>query len=321
MRSSKLTVVLLVAIGLAVAINNMIRTPSTVDVRIIIPPTIIAALPHWVAEDQGYYEQEGISVHPIALTTSGLMVQALSSDNADVLPAVSLVDILNALPKSTDPPKIFSHSRMTSATPFDSVLVLRGGPLVNLRDLAGRQIAVYPGMTATEALREFLNSNRVDTSRIRFVQLPPPEHIAALDRGDVDAGFEYEPTRSQLLQSGRTRELTGSVYASFNDPSAIGVSAVSTSFLHDHPESAARFFRVWDRSIDFIRSEQRAREILAMRLGIAQDVANAATWVDATKLAEIDITTVRKTGEFFQKIGSVAPEVNLSDDFFVPVEK
>ena len=316
MRSAKTTSFLLGLVAVLLLANYFVTNPPPVDIRVVAPPEIIASLPHWVAEDEGFYDDENITVHTVSLTNSALMVQALSADDADILPAVSLVEVLNSVAGSTLPPQIFSHSRMRLSSPFDSLLVSQGAATATLRDLPGKRIAVYPGTTASETLRHFLSDNNIDSESITFIPLPPPEHVMALQRGDVTAAYVYEPTRTQLLQSGRTRELYGSIYASLNNPSAIGVSVVSSRFVQERREVADRFFRVWDRSIQFIRTDTRAHAILATRLGISEGVAKAATWVDVTQLRELDIEVVRQTAQLFQEIGLVDSTVVVDGSLF-----
>ena len=108
------------------------------DIRIVTPPSIIASLPHWVAEKQNLYEKYGLKVHTVDLTNSNLMITALQGGDADVLPAVSLVDVINQSTKVALNPIIFSHSRMKDNPPFEALSVMRGSTIGNLKDLEGK---------------------------------------------------------------------------------------------------------------------------------------------------------------------------------------
>ena len=247
------------------------------------------------------------------------MVQALVDGDADVLPAVSLVDVVNSGVRSgLKKPLIFSHSRMRAEPPFESILVLRGSSYSTLRDLEGQRIAVYPGITSKSAVAHFLERNGLETSGIEFFPLPPPEHILALQRGDVVASHIYEPFRTQNLQAGRTRELSGSIYAFLQEGSAIGVSALSAKFAKDREDAAMRFLKAWDRSIAYIRDQDKeARAILAKHLKIALDIAESSTWVDATTSTEVDQAAVISTAKLFQELGVIDSAAILDESMFV----
>lgn len=176
-----------------------------------------------------------------------------------------------------------------------------------MRDLCGRRIAVYPGMTSELAVKYFLRRNNVNVDNINFVRLPPPEHEQALLRGDVDAIHLYEPYRTASISSNRTRELCGSIYASFNDPSAMGVSAISRKMLTDNPKLAKRFLLVWNQAVQFIRENpEKARLIMANKLALPTNVARHATWVDVTKTNECNFDTINQTIRSCQNAGIIS---------------
>jgi NitT/TauT family transport system substrate-binding protein len=322
MRSIRLTGLFVVAVLALLLLSRWTMEPDDSDVRIVAPPAVVASLPHWVAEERGFYADEGLVVSTLQVTSSDLMVQALLDGDADVLASVSLVDVVNGGSRSRRKPLIFSHSRTRSDPPFESILVLRESTISALRDLAGKRMAVYPGITSTAAVRRYLAANKVDTSGIQFIPLPPPEHLMALQRGDVAASHMYEPNRSLTLQARRTRELAGSVYAYFQDASAVGVSAMSARFITERPDAAQRYLRAWNRAIDFIRTNHsEARNILAARLKLPIEVANVATRVDATRSDELDTGSVARTVRFFQELGAIADSILVDETLFVGLKR
>lgn len=316
---SKYTLALAGIVAIISIIAFFVVPPRTRDtVRVVTPPAIIASLPHWVAEERGFYREAGVDVTAIAVSNSAVMAQAITSRDADVLPAVSLVDVIANQHRALDRPLIFSHSRMVKNPPFESVLVLTGSTLVTFRDLAGKRVAVYLGATSTEAVKLFLRKNGVDPSSVIFRPLPPPEHIAALERGDVDAAHLYEPIRTQALGGNLCRELVRSVYASLNEPSAIGVSALSARFVSEHPKVTERYLEAWDRSIIFIREHpDDARAILANRMALLPGVAKTATWVDATRYSELDLDALSRTVATVKEMGLVPADVDSNPSSYV----
>lgn len=284
---------------------SKVEPPTIADINVVTPPSIIASLPHWVAEEEGFYEEEGLVVHAIGVNGSPMMMQALVDQDADVLPAVSLVDVIaNQNKKALDRPVVFSHSRFKRLTPFDSIVVPTGGDLQKLVSLEGRRVAVYPGSTAEAALKVYLQRNGVDADKVDCVALPPTEHLPALERGDVDAAYVYEPLRTQALEGKMCRELSKSVYGALNEPSAMGVACMSARILEKQPRKAKKYLAAWDRAIDFIRANPvAARQIMARRLGLAETIASNATWVDATKVDELDLSAIKATEETIKAMG------------------
>lgn len=289
-------------------------------VRVAFPPHLIASLPHWVALDRKLYEDQGLMVHSDPIVSSKTMIDALYTGEIDVLPAVSLKDVLVGLEKRTDSKSIvfYSHSRMRRTPPFENILVPVNSPISTLKDLKGKNIAVYPGGTSKKVVNYFLSQNDISPDEVTIIEIPPPEHFSALSRGDVDASHSYEPLRTQYISENAVRSLSDSLYASLSEPSAIGVSVMSKSFSMEKPDAKRRFLKAWDSAIYIIRNEPTlANRILSDRLKISQKIASDATWVDATTTEEFNKKTIQKTSESLKAAGVISFDPGLLDQHFI----
>jgi ABC-type nitrate/sulfonate/bicarbonate transport system substrate-binding protein len=274
-------------------------------VRVCFPPNLIASLPHWVAMEKGFYTEEGIEVTEIPFADSKTMISSLYSNDADFLPAVSFADfIINAKSYGSNlPPFIISHSRFKREPDFEALLVPNSSQISTLKDLEGKKIAVYPGITSLNAVKYFLSINGVNTDNITFMPLPPPQHIDLLIKGEVDCSHLYEPFKTQARLNSNMKELYNGVYASFNEPSAFGISVVSSKFYRDQPELAKKLLAVWNKSITYIREHNdEARMVLKDKLKLTDEVAKKAVWVDATLTSEVSEANLDATANSFKKI-------------------
>lgn len=309
--------ILIVALSLSYVFISPVETKK---IKIVAPPGIIATLPIWIAIEKGFFESESLEVDIVSVSDSKYMVESLLHSDIDVLPAVSLVDLATTGEYGSYRPmarvKIYSHARMKKNPAFESLLVATMSPISTLEDLKDAKIAVYPGVTSELTVRYFFKENNIDVSKMTFVKLPPGEHFSALMRNQVQAVHVYEPYRTLCLENNKTREIMDSIYASMTEPCAIGLSAVSRSFLKK-PESE-RFFKAWDRSIEFIRNNpHESRKILAQRLDIPEEIAKKATWVDATKLDETDFGILKNTFKLFQNANVIPKNLSFEADMVV----
>ena len=182
-------------------------------VRIVTPPLIIASLPHWIAEDLNYYNDAHLDVKTHSYNNSGEMIGSLYAGDADFLPAVSLVDVVQASHfKGPDRTIIISHSRMRPSPPFEGIIVPVGSDIATFKDLENKSIGVYPGVTSEATVKYFLSLNGVDVSKINFLKLVPPHHLGALMRGDIDASHSYDPFKTRFILDGNARVLGDSLY-------------------------------------------------------------------------------------------------------------
>jgi ABC-type nitrate/sulfonate/bicarbonate transport system substrate-binding protein len=152
------------------------------------------SLPLFVAEEKGFFTEEGIHEEATPIATSNQLVDALVAGNLDAYPESSAYPALAVELQSPGRLKIFSASAITKQKPFDSILVKDGSSIRSVSDLAGKRIGVFPGSTATSFLKKYLKDSHIDASGIVFVPVPPQTQLGALLEGSIDALHAYEPT-------------------------------------------------------------------------------------------------------------------------------
>lgn len=298
-------------IGLsAIAVGLIIWVFFTPDkkknnVRVCFPPNLIASLPHWVAMEKGFYSEVGLDVTEIPFAKSETMISSLYSNDADFLPAVSFADfIINSKDYGGNfPPYIISHGRFRRSPDFEALIIPSSSNIATLKDLENKKIAVYPGVTSENVVKYFLKINGVNTDKITFMPLPPPQHLDLLIKGEVDCAHLYDPYKTQARLNSNMKELYNGVYASLNEPSAFGISVISSKFYREQPEAAKKLLSVWDKSITYIREHnEEARKVLKDKLKLTNEVSLKAVWVDATLTTEISEKILEETTNSFIKV-------------------
>ena len=310
-----ITGLLLLAVGLLIYLYRMPENKiETVRIGILSP--IIPSLPHWIAMDKGYYEEVGLKVKENPQKSSKTLVDFLKNNDLDFLTGVSTTDVINAFVDKNQPlrAKIISHAQIREDKPFEGLLVPRGSLISNVKQLEGKKIAVYPGITAEATLKKFLVKHDIDISDIKFIKLPPPIHLKALRTGEVDCSFTYEPMRTYMLEGEKAREIYSSIYASFYNPSAIGVTVISKELINNKPNVAKKLISVWNKSIIFIDEHPKeAREILKKHLELDDYTAQNSSWVYLTKTNEIDKKILENTIKVYQEIGLISKDFEFNN--------
>jgi ABC-type nitrate/sulfonate/bicarbonate transport system substrate-binding protein len=270
------------------------------------------SLPLFVAEEQGYFKEEGISEEAVPIATSNQLVDALVAGNLDLFPESSAYPVLAVELQSPGRLKIFSASAITKQRPFDSLLVKENSPITKLADLAGKRIGVFPGSTATSLLRKYLQDSRVDAAGMTFVPIPPQTQVGALLEGSVDALHAYEPTTAIALARGGVRKMFGSVYAQLLDPNLQGVGVVSARFLREQPEAARKVIRAMERAMSFMcQNDADTRRIMGRRLQLDERVAQTSVLLDVQAHVELDRAALQKYADMLTALGELKGQVNV----------
>jgi len=286
-------------------------------VRVAYAPVVIN-LQTFIAQDLGLFNKHDLIGDPKLFTSANDMISALVSGEIDVVPAVSLVPVLNLEAQKPGTLRIFSHSKMTAEKPFDSILVRTDSLIHSLEDLKAKKIAVFPGTTATNFLKVFLKRKGIDPDSVQYVPLPPSAHLSSLQSGAVDALFGYEPTVTSAIQSGTCRRIFGSVYAELQPNSPISVSVISRKFEREHPEAAKRVVELFDGAVSLIRSEpDKCTPSLTAYTKIAPEVAAKVSIIDATLSTETKAAPIQQFIDLLHEMGEV-PKLLQADDLLAP---
>lgn len=275
--------------------------------------SFVATLPYFVAESKGYFREEGISVRAELAATSNQLVSALAADQVDLVPALSAAPVFALEAASPGRVRLISASIVDAAHPFDAILVPNSAPITTVAQLRGRRIGVFPGTTASRLLMRWLARERLDTTIITLVPLPPPQQLGALRAGRIDALHAYEPTTTIAQLAGGVRVLVPSVYAALLSPNPQGVAALGAAFVQRDPARAAAVVRAMDRAFAWVAAHpDSARRILAERLALDSAVAGAVSLPYMVPTAAIDTVALARYAALLLEVGELPREIDAA---------
>jgi ABC-type nitrate/sulfonate/bicarbonate transport system substrate-binding protein len=224
------------------------------------------------------------------------------------------VPVLAAEIRSPGAMKIFAVSSITRELPFDAILVRSDASIDSLQDLEGTSIGVFPGSTATNLLKKFLEDLGIDVGGIAFLPIPPQSQLAALQEGSIAALHAYEPTTAIALSNGDIRMLYGSVYAGMLEPNPQGVAVVSSEFARNSPDMAASTIRALERAMDFMReNDAGSRTILSSRLGLPEAAADAMIFLYMVGHDDISTATLQSYADMLTGLGELPEDLDVSE--------
>ncbi len=284
---------------------------SSVPVRVGYFQSHTGSSPILLGESQGFFAENDVTVEKMVLASSNQAMDALIRGDVDVS-LLSLIQVLNADAVDSGNVQIFAVSALTNEEPFDSVVVKNESGIASIQDLAGKKISVFPGTTATAFLKQYLMDNGVDISQTEFIQMPPADHLVALESGAVQASYVYEPMLSIALVSGGVHAITQSVYATMSDRSPIGVYVVSTKFLTEHPELAERAVSALEEAMAY--SNEHATEAaaaLAAEFKLSADVASRVSLIEFVPVSEVAESSLTSFLDLLISFGEIKGQPDL----------
>jgi NitT/TauT family transport system substrate-binding protein len=237
----------------------------------VIPIADVA--PAYLGIDKGFFRKEGLDVK----------LQPIEG-GAAVIPAVAKGDVQFAFGNAVS--LAFAQQRgiefqyvtegvQGGATPKDStngLIVHKESDIRTPKDLAGKTFAVNTLNSLGEVtIKTALEKEGVDISNLKFVEVPFPDMIPALERRQFDVAWTTEPFISGALAAGHRKILDPMVAT--HPRLTLAAYFAAADFIEQNPEVVAKFKRAMNRSLDYAAAhEQEAREAIKRNTEIPPEV-------------------------------------------------
>jgi len=307
---------LLVVGAIVVGIWWWANTPSDTDTDSVVRVVYKANanyLIYFVAKENGYLRDAGLQVREAEMESTNLMIQALSSGQADFNPSASAPALYAAEQNAPGMFKFLFITLMESGRTNNAIIVRDDAPIDSLKDLRGKKVGSPPGATSLVLLKLIFADIGIDTANDLIVQeLEPRTQLQALASGHVDALFAIEPIITLGAEKGISRVLEAEpMEKHVMDPIPIAGGVVSAHFAQSHPEIVARLKEAMERSIDFIRrNEVESRSIMAKAIGMPEESARRLGINTYWKTSEVDKLAVQSLADLFLQHGALESAVD-----------
>ena len=274
---------------------------------------IVMSLPTFVAQEKGFFAEEGLKVELIPFNSGSAITDALIAGRIDANCGSSMTGHWFAAQVAPDRFKIFLTLGVKPGKKDRSfvVVVKKDSPIKNLKGLKGKKVGTYPGATSVALARAVIRT-QIDPEEVIFTQVPPPNMVPALAADQIDAFFTPEPSGMLAVSKGVGRYLMKGPLSLLKLKRGFPGMAFSFSskFLKERPEDAKRVKAAMYKAVDYIRGhEQDARPYLMEYTGLPEPVAMACPIDEFMKLEELDkkagqdyFDVLYKEGAYKQKL-------------------
>jgi len=180
----------------------LVLLQTTLTIATSGPLTAPEYLPLWVAQGEGYFAQEQLSVSLIPTRTEPQAAEALGRGRVD-LAATSVDAAFTVGDTAGTPPRVVFG---LTATPAVALLVpvARKDVITNLGDLTGSIVGIpAPGTPAEFMLLSLLTKARVPIPKITVKSFGERGLAGALESAEVAAAMIADPYATRLLDSGK----------------------------------------------------------------------------------------------------------------------
>lgn len=217
----------------------------------------------FLAQDQGYFSEEGLDVTFVPRSDLGAVRQAYVTGQADAM-TVTLTEVLRTCEESVERcPRVVLVADYSNGAD----VLMAVPPLRAPSDLRGRRIAVEDGTATMFLVSRALEAAGLTFADVTIVQMPQADMEEAVLEGRVDAVASYPPIALKLAATGRLRTIFSSADI---EGEVVDVVAVSPDWSETRETSIAALVRAWDRAVDYWRQNPaEAIAFMAAREGVS----------------------------------------------------
>jgi NitT/TauT family transport system substrate-binding protein len=178
--------ILVVALGSISFAEN-----SLTPVRIAYHNNIGGASLVSIAQEKGYFKQEGLQPQFVRFSSGPTEITAMLAGSLDVGyigPGAMFIVMEGRV----------SYIAVDSIATGDMIIGYPGRKINKVKDLVGKKVGIYPGTSQEMLLRVALKINKIPYEKVQVVPIPPENQVAAFATGQLDAVCTYSPYTGQI---------------------------------------------------------------------------------------------------------------------------
>ena len=216
----------------------------------------------YVAEDQGFFEKNGLEVTIKDYESGKAAADALIDGEADISTSAGFVFVSNS----------FDHADLrvfgTVATAQVKELVARKDKgITTINDLIGKKIGVTKKSGAEFLFGVFLIFNALSCEDVELVDLKPSEIVEAISNGDIDATFTWDPYLYNIK-----KELGDNAISWPGGQDFYFVLITKEDWIENNPAAAERFMKSVLEAEDYIKdNSEESKEFVKDRFDYESD--------------------------------------------------
>ncbi|HMJ94262.1 MAG TPA: ABC transporter substrate-binding protein [Thermoleophilaceae bacterium] len=221
----------------------------------------------FVADEKGYFKEEGLKVELDLVEDQTNRVQAMQSGEKDGA-GMTADTWVRWLAEGVDAQQVLA----TDASKGGDGIVAKK-EIASIADLKGVEVGVSAGSTAAFLLGYVLDQEGLSLDDVKQADMSPADAGAAFASGKIPAAATWEPWLTKANQMP-----DGHVLASTKDyPVVITTVALLRDFIDKNPDSVQALVNGVGKAIDFMRANPgEAAAIIGKKVGLKPDEVQAS---------------------------------------------
>jgi ABC-type nitrate/sulfonate/bicarbonate transport system substrate-binding protein len=257
------------ALGLAPTFARAQVKPERITIRYGYLP--VPTVPLYAAVAHELLERENIDLQLIKFTSGPAAFQALQAGSIDAGQG-GIATYYMATTRGLDVRWVYTFG---DYSPIEGLVVAKGSSVREFKELKGKKLTYASGSTTQLAHLYALRRAGMNVGDMEIVPLAPPQGLAAILNGDVEAAWFWDPFVTQAVEKGATRIINNKEMGAY-DPFGI---AMTSKFLSEQKNV--------DGLARMMRAMADGQKRFASEPGPTMEKIKSITGIDAALSAQI----------------------------------
>lgn len=257
----------------------------------------------FVADEQGYFADEGIEIEATAFQTGISLAQALTGGSLDM--GVMGAVVANFPAKGQGKVIVLNNQQVD----IHQIWSAPGSGIETIEDLAGKTVATTTGTAADLVLQVALDKAGLTRDDIEVVNLDMPAVTNTFVTGGVDAASIWSPFDKQVEENLPDAKILATA-AELDSPISGGWVA-SNELFDGQPELVDALVRAWQKAnADMVADPEAAQDIFCPRIEENMDREQCETLY-----AKTEAYTNEEWAEYYEDGTAIGWLTNMQDVF------
>ena len=242
--------------------------PPPAPLKLALLP-ITDVLPFYLAEEKGYFAEEGLAVAAVPVASALERDQLLQTGQVDgMLGELAAAAFFNR--EEVRIRVVMTARKAYEGAPIFRIITPPGSGVTGPEELAGVPVAISENTIIEYITSRLLEAEGLKPDQIVTRSVPAiPERFQLLMEGKVGAATLPDPLAQSAVTSGANLVVDDAAHPVY----AVTILAFRASSLSDNPEGVRRFLKVWNRAAEEINVAPDAyRSLLLQKVRVPKNV-------------------------------------------------
>lgn len=226
-------------------------TAAPVSIKIAMLP-ILEALPFYVAQDKGYFNDQKLKVEFVPVASAAARDQLMQAGQVDAM----VNDLTSVMVYNKDKVNIVvvRFARIATSTyPQYRILAAKDSGIKDVNGLKGVPIAISEGSVIEYTTDRLLQAAGLKKDEIKKTFIPAiPDRLAALTSGTIKAANVPDPASSAAIAAGAVVILDDSKYPQYGN----SIISFSATFAQKNPEAVKGFLAALEKAVKEVNADK-----------------------------------------------------------------